>query len=63
MIHSEMLRTLIDCYENMKSAKEKYEKHPGGGASQKIKNQLAKELRIKNAELDNSVFNIKQLLK
>lgn len=63
MTHLEMLKTIINCWENLTEAKTKYEKHPGGGASQKIKNRLSEAYRIKIAEMNNAVFNIKQLVK
>lgn len=63
MTDKQMILTLIDCIEKVSAAKEKYVKHPGGGASQKIKNKLAKELSIRFSEMNNAVFNIKQLLK
>jgi hypothetical protein len=63
MTHLEMLTKLIECVEKMTAAKEKYEKHPGGGASQKIKNKLFQEYRQRLLEMNNAVFNIKQLLK
>lgn len=63
MTEKEMLLKLIDCVEKMNEAKAKYVNHPGGGASQKIKNKLAQEYGIKVRQLNNTVFNIKQLLK
>ncbi len=63
MTDREMLNTLINCCEEMIKAKEKYKQHPGGGASQKIKNRLAQDLKIKEFQLGNAVFNIKQFLK
>ena len=63
LTEKEMLLKLIDCVEKVNEAKQKYEMHPGGGASQKIKNKLAKECQLRNIELANAVFNIKQLLK
>lgn len=63
MTEKQKLLMLIDCIEKFNEAKSKYEKHPGGGASQKIKNQLAREYKIKLVEMNNAVFNIKQQLK
>jgi len=59
----EMLAKLIECVENTEAARIKYAQHPGGGASQKIKNKLAKEYSQKLSQLNNAVFNIKQQLK
>lgn len=63
MTDTQMLKSLINASERMFEAKAKYEKHPGGGASQKIKNKLAKELNISYQELNNLTFNLKQLIK
>jgi hypothetical protein len=63
MSKEEMLKKLIECVDNMFEAKKKYEAHPGGGASQKIKNKLACEYKQRLTELGNASFNIKQHLK
>jgi len=63
MTEQEMLKKIIIAYDAMKAAKDKYYEHPGGGASQTIKNRLSKEFRQKEQELDNLIFNIKQLVK
>ena len=63
MTHTEMLKSMIAAYESMQDAKVKYYSHPGGGASQQIKNKLAADFRQKEQELSNLVFNVKQFIK
>lgn len=63
MTENEMINKLIEHGEKLRIAQKKYYSHPGGGASQKIKNQLRKKARVAEAEFDNVIFNIKQLIK
>lgn len=63
MNDKQMLLKLIETIEAMNEAKIKYENHPGGGASQKIKNKLFQNYSLRFTEMNNAVFNIKQLLK
>jgi hypothetical protein len=63
MTHTEMLIKLIEAGESMREAERKYSAHPGGGASQKMKNRLAQDVHIKRVQFDNTIFNIKQFLK
>ncbi len=63
MTHTEMLKKLIDSVEAMTKAKDKYNNHRFSGNSQKIKKQLFKEYNQKWMEMNNAVFNIKQLIR
>jgi hypothetical protein len=63
MTHTEMLKSLIDCVDRFSEAQMKYEKQVGGGAAQKKKNQLFKEMKQRFVEMNNASFNIKQFLK
>jgi hypothetical protein len=63
MTHTEMLKSLIGCAERYRKAQKEYWAHPGGGASQKIRNKLKKEMVSLGRQLDNAVFNINQFLK
>jgi hypothetical protein len=62
MTEQDMLKSIIIAYDAMKAAKDKYYQHPGGGASQTVKNRLSREFRQKEQELDNTIFNVKQLI-
>lgn len=60
MTDKEMLKTLIDCYDQLRKAKIAYINFSG---NEKRKNELFKVMQRKETELDNAVFNIRQLIK
>lgn len=63
MTNKELLVTVIESGKKMIQAKNDYDKHPGGGASQKNKNRLWKEYKLAAQQFANVIFNAEQLIK
>lgn len=55
----EDLKLLTDVISEYRNARNRYNNHPGGGASQVVKNRLFKECMTKQRELDDVTLKIK----